>query len=76
MPENQTFYQQESVFIHPEGMRIGHSSLLDVEIPIPVGRNFNFLLKPVEEPVNWFTSLEITVFLKCFMKRGKCIYIQ
>ena len=36
------------------------SSLLDVEIPIPVGRNFNFLLKPVEEPVNWFTSLIIT----------------
>ena len=33
------------------------SSLLDVEIPIPVGRNFNFLLKPVEEPVNWFTAL-------------------
>ena len=33
------------------------SSLLDVEIPIPVDINFNFLLKPVGKPVNWFTSL-------------------
>ena len=40
------------------------SSLLDVEILIPVGRNFNFLLKPVEEPVNWFTSL---ILLPCYL---------
>ena len=37
------------------------SSLLDVEIPILVGGNFNFLLKLVEEPVNWFTALVLNV---------------
>ena len=37
------------------------SSLLDVEIPSPVGINNNLLLKPVKEPVNRFTCLALAL---------------
>ena len=52
------------------------SFLLDVEIPIPVGKNFNFLIKPVEEPVNWFTALTYWLIIKLnnFETNRACIF--
>ena len=50
---NRYFYVQEG----RESATGRFSSLLDVEIPIPVGINCNFLLKPVKELVNWFSPL-------------------
>ena len=41
------------------------SSLLEVEIPIPVGRNHNFLLKPVKKPEDLSSCVVVKGMSNC-----------